>query len=361
MKNTIKLFDVSITKSEERAVLKTLKSHFWASGAGINQVQRFEEEFKKYIGSDVCISTNSGTASLQLALCIEDVKKKEIMIPSLTFAATAHAVVHNGATPKFVDVDPDTLCINTDTIQEEISEKTKVILPVHFGGMPCNMKEISKIASKNNLSIIEDAAHAAGASFNKKRIGTHGKFICFSFHPVKNLAMPNGGAITINDKDAKRYEKLLKSLRWCGIVNRNGPLYDIRELGWNYYMNEFSAAIGLEQLKKIDNLNDKRRKIAKRYHTEIKIQEKMAFNEECSYHLYWIRVKNREEFMKKMTQNGIETGIHYIPLHKTTYYRSKKTLPITEKVCKEIVSIPMHANLSKTQVDKIIACTNKYC
>jgi len=170
--------------------------------------------------------------------------------------------------------------------------------------------------------------------------------------------MPNGGAITINNKNAKRYGESLKSLRWCGIADRNGPFYDIKKSGWNYYMNEFSAAIGLEQLKKIDRLNNKRRKIAKRYHTEIKIQEKMPYNEECAYHLYWIQVKRRKDFMKNMAQNGIETGIHYIPLHKTTHYHSKKRLPVTEKVCKEIVSLPMHANLSESDVDYIIKKTN---
>ena len=134
----------------------------------------------------------------------------------------------------------------------------------------------------------------------------------------------------------------------------------IKDAGLNYYMNEFSATIGLEQIKKIDRLNSKRKVVAKRYHTEIKLQEKMPYDEECSYHLYWIRVKNRKNFMKKMEDNNIETGIHYIPVHKTTYYNSKKRLPVTEKISKEIVSIPMHANLSEIQVDKIIKIVNKY-
>lgn len=356
----IKLFDVSINRAEERAVLDTLKSHFWASGAGTNKVQKFEESLNRYIGSDKCISTNSGTASLHLALYLEDVKGKEIIVPSLTFISTIHAAKYNGAKARFVDIDPDTLCIDPNVIEENITENSSVVLPVHFGGMPCQMNKIKKIAKQNNLTIIEDAAHATGASHLKKKIGTHGKFVCFSFHPVKNLAMPNGGAITINDRKATEYVKLFKAARWCGITDRNGPFYDIKDIGWNYYLNEFSAAIGLEQLKKLDKLNNKRKKIAKRYQTELKISEKMPYHEECSYHLYWIRVKNRAQFMKKMTQYNIETGIHYIPAHKTSYYNSKRNLPVTEKIANQIVSIPMHANLTKDQVDRVISCVNKY-
>ncbi|AFS80028.1 glutamine--scyllo-inositol transaminase [Candidatus Nitrosopumilus koreensis AR1] len=359
MKKKIKLFEVNSDQQEKNVINQVLKSGFWASGSGVGNVNRFEEKFSKYIGSKFSVAVNSGTAALHLALSLIDLKNKEVILPSLSFVSTAHAVVYNGGRPIFADVDSKTLCIDPENIKSHISKKTRVILPVHFGGMACNLDTIKKICKDNNIILIEDAAHAAGASYKKKKIGVHGDAVCFSFHPVKNLAMPNGGAITLNNKSSLKSRKNLLTKRWCGISNRKGSTYDITELGWNYYMNEFSAAIGLKQLKKLDKVNKIRKKIAKRYCEEITVENKMPFNYECSYHLFWIRVKNREKFMKEMNRNGIETGIHYNPIHKMTFYAQKQKLKITEEVGKEIVSIPMHPNLTENNVDFIIKNINK--
>lgn len=356
----IKLFDPSIDSKEENAIKQVLYSHFWASGSGIGRVKEFENKFMHYVGSQSCIAVNSGTAALHLALSLFDIKGKEVILPSLSFVSTAHVVIYNGGTPIFVDVDPKTLCLDPLAIKQAITKNTKVILPVHFAGMPCNLDKIQSICSKNNLFLIEDAAHAAGTTFKNKKIGSHGNAVCFSFHPVKNLAMPTGGAITLNGKGIKQYENLLKSSRWCGISNRKGVKYDVSNLGWNYYMNEFSGAIGIEQLKKLDNLNSKRKKIAKQFSKKLKVDKKMPFDENCSYHFYWILVKNRDGFMKKMLENGIETGIHYLPIHKMKYYNSKVKLPWTSKTTKEIVSLPCHPNLSESQIEKIINLTNRF-
>jgi len=312
MKNMIKLFDPVVGKEEERVLKNVLHSKFWASGAGVGKVAEFENSFNKYIGSDSCISVNSGTAALHLALSISNLKNCEVILPSLSFVSTAHAVILNGGKPKFVDVNEKDLTINVELIKKAITKKTKVVLPLHFGGMPSELTEIKKICEEFELDLIEDAAHAAGASENGKKIGTHGLAVCFSFHPVKNLAMPTGGAITLNGKHSKKFAKKLRSRRWCGIENRRGSKYEISELGWNYYMNEFSAAIGLEQLKKLEKMNSIRRNIAKKYWKELLVDKKMPYNDNCSYHLYWIRVKNRDSFMKKMTKHKIETGIHYL-------------------------------------------------
>jgi dTDP-4-amino-4,6-dideoxygalactose transaminase len=172
--------------------------------------------------------------------------------------------------------------------------------------------------------------------------------------------MPTGGAVTLNGRSSARSRKILDSMRWCGISNRKDWNYDITRLGWNYYMNEFSAAIGLDQLKKLDRLNLKRRDIAKRYHTEIQIDGKMPLNEECSYHFYWVLVKNRNQFMKNLKDKGIETGVHYKPIHQMTYYKSKTKLPITENIGKHIVSIPTHPNLSDDDIDRVIKAINMY-
>jgi len=356
----IKLFDPIVGKNEENAIKKILHNHNWASGAGIGNVDKFEKKFSKFLGVNNCVAVNSGTAALHLALSLFDIKNKEVILPSLSFVSTAHAVIYNGGIPKFVDVNSDTLCIDPEEISKLITKKTSVIIPVHFAGMPCDLQKISKLKKEFGLSIVEDAAHASGSKFNGKQIGNHGDAVCFSFHPVKNLAMPSGGAITINSKNKKKYSEILKSRRWVGITGRKGSTYDVSDLGWNYYMNEFSAAIGIEQIKKLDKTNLKRKKIAKRYSRELEIEEKMPFNENCSFHFYWIQVKNRKNFMKKMNENHIETGIHYYPIHKMSFYNSKTKLPITEKAGNKIVSLPTHPNLTDNDVNRIIKMTNKF-
>jgi dTDP-4-amino-4,6-dideoxygalactose transaminase len=359
MGKKIKLFDPSVGNKEQQVTQQVLKSHFWASGAGIGYVKKFEDSFKKYIGSDNCIAVNSGTAALNLALSLIDLKEKEVIVPSLTFVATINAIVLNGGKPVFVDVEPHTMCVDYNKIEKLITKKTKAILPVHYAGMPCKLDKIQQICKKNDLILIEDAAHAAGAKFMGKRIGSHGNIVCFSFHPVKNLAMPTGGLITINDPRYRKMRDVLLARRWCGITNRNNFGYDVKEAGWNYYMNEISAAIGLIQLKKLDAMNRIRRQIAKRYSKEINLEGKMPFDENCSYHLYWIMVKNRKKFMEKMFNAGIETGIHYRPVHTMSLYKKNISLPITETAGKEIVSIPVHQNLLDVDVDRIIRIINQ--
>ncbi len=356
----IKLFDPSVGKEEIQAITKVIKSHFWASGAGTGNVSRFEEKFRKFVNSDSCIAVNNGTSALNLALSLTNIKNKEVILPSLTFVSTAHAVVINGGIPVFADVDPITMCVDPQKIKKAITKKTKVVLPVHFAGMPCNLNQILKICKDNNLSLVEDAAHAVGTRYGKKRIGKHGMACCFSFHPVKNLAMPTGGLISLNHPSYKKFESLLKSRRWCGITNRNEAFYDVKEMGWNYYMNEFSAAIGLVQLKKLISLNKIRKKIAKKYVKEILIENKMPYSDDCSYHMYWILTKNRNKFRKNMYDVGIETGIHYRPIHTMSMYKKRMHLSNTEKAGKQIVSIPIHPNLSETDIGKIIKFTNKF-
>ncbi len=360
MKNTIKLFDPVIDHKEEEIFKKILHSHSWSSGLGKGLVSKFENEFQKYTSSKDCVAVNSGSAALHLALSLLPIKNKEVILPSITFVSTAHAIVMNGGIPVFVDLDPETLCIDSNQIKKNISKKTRVILPVHFGGWAANLEEINELSQKYHLDVIEDAAHATGTTYNKKPIGSHSFAVCHSFNPTKNLVMPNGGSITINGKNTKHLKTLLNSRRWCGIKNRKGTKYDVDEIGWNYFMNEFSAGMGLSQLKKIKKLISKRKKIAKRYSNELTLEKKMPFNDECSYHLYWIQVNKRDEFMKNMIKHNIETGIHFQPVHEMSYYKTKSKLPITSDVGKSIVSLPMHPNLTDEQVSKVIFYANKF-
>ncbi len=360
MRKKIKLFEPVIGKEESKKIIQVLKSGFWASGSGIGNVKSFEEKFQNYIGSKSCVAVNSGTAALHLALSLSDIKGKEVILPSLSFVSTAHSIVYNGGKPIFVDINPKTLCIDPEKVLEKISNKTKIILPVHFAGIPANLKKLKKISKDHNLILIDDAAHACGASYEGKKIGSINEFSCFSFHPVKNLAMPTGGLISLNHKNSKKFKKILESKRWCGITNRKGAKYDVKEIGWNYYMNEFSAVIGLMQLKKLDKMNKNREKISKIYHKEINLDNKMPIENGSSYHFYWIRVKNRNKFMREMKNIGIETGIHYRPIHKLSLYKQKEKLTVTENVENEIVSIPNHPNLKINDVEFIIKNINKF-
>ena len=356
---TIKLFDPYINSKEKIAIEKTFSSKFWASGQGIGNVLKFEKEFQKFLKSNSCIAVNSGTAALNLAVSLIDIKNKEVILPSLSFVSTAHSILLNGGIPKFVDVNPSTLCIDSNLIKKAITKKTKLIIPVHFGGFPCQIDEINKIAKKNNCYVVEDAAHAVNTTYNHQKIGKHSFATCFSFHPVKNLAMPTGGLISINHKNHKNLTRKLKSLRWCGISNRNKTDYDVTALGNNYYMNEFSAAIGLVQLKKINKITKIKQKIAKKYFKELNVENKMPFDARSSYHLYWIRVKNRKQFRESLRKKNIETGTHYKPIHTFSFYNKHISLPITEKVSKEIVTIPIHPNLKENEIDKIISTINR--
>ena len=358
MKN-IKLFDPVVEKKEIEKTIQTLKSGVWASGNGSGQVYEFETKFKQFTNSKACIAVNSGTAALHLAASLCNIQGKEVILPSLSFVSTAHAIIYNGGIPVFADIDPNTLCISLEDVKKKISKKTKCIIPVHFGGMPVDVRKLKRLRS--NLMIIEDAAHACGSELNGKMIGCHGDFVCFSFHPIKNLAMLTGGLIAINHPKYKKMALDLKSKRWCGISSRVDTDYDVDKIGWNFYMNEISATIGLSQLEKLKKMNNKRKKIAKIYEKELDISRKIPLVKNCVYHLYWICVKNRNIFRKKLLEQGIETGTHYKPIHNLSYYHKKSVkLPVTEKISKEIVTIPIHPNLSGTDIDKIIATVNKF-
>lgn len=356
----IKLFDPYVAGNESAYLKRALNSKFWASGAGTKYVNQFEEKFQDYVKTKSCVTVNNGTAALHLALSVANIKNKEVILPSLSFVSTAHAVLYNGGKIKFAEVDPDTLCIDPYDVEKKINKNTQVILPVHFAGLPAELDKLKNMSGKRIL-LVEDASHAAGSSFGEKKIGSHGELVCFSFHPVKNLAMPTGGLISINSTNHEKIKKSLLSRRWCGITDRKEDYYDIKELGWNFYMNEFSAAVGLAQLEMLEKSNSKRRHIAKKYHDQINVDKKMPYDKNGSYHFYWILTKNREQFRKKLKNAGIETGTHYRPIHTMSFYKGLKAkLPITEEIGKQIVSLPTHPNLSESDVDLIINCVNKF-
>jgi len=357
-KKQIKLFDPKIDSNEKRNIKHVFDSHNWASGSGSYFVNSFEKKFVSYIGARSGFAVNSGTAALHLAVSSISENKGEIIVPSLSFISTAHCVMYSGHKVIFSDIDPLTGCIDPEDIEKKITKKTKAIIPVHFGGLSCNLKKILNISKSHNIPVIEDASHAAGTIYDKKRIGSHGDLVCFSFHPVKNLAMPGGGFISINSNN-RNFANSILSKRWCGISDRVGTDYDVKDLGWNYYMNEFSAAIGVAQLSKLNKLNKSRQKTAKKYFDGINVDSKMPYQNSCSYHFYWILVKNRNKIRDKLKKVNIETGTHYKPIHKMSYYKKRHTLPCTEKISNEIITLPTHPNLSDSDVHYIIEKINE--
>jgi len=358
MHKKIKIHDPFLSKDEKQAAEKVFKSHFWALAKGNKKVSEFEKKFKEYIKSDECVAVDSGSAALLLSMHLMNIKNKEVILPSLCHVSAAHSVVLNGGKPIFVDINPKTLCLEPDSIRNAISKKTKVILPVHFGGLPCDIQEIKQICHDSNIYLLEDAALAAGSSYKNKKIGSHGDAVCFSFHPVKIISAPKGGAITLNGKVAKRFKQNLLAARNSGISYKTN--YTVNQLGWNFYMNEFSAAIGIAQLKKLDKMILKRNEIAKRYFNEIELERKMPYEKECAYNFYWILVKNQKKFINQMRQHKIEVANYHPPIHKLEYYNSNKKLKNTEGITTHLILLPTHPNLSDLDVDKIIKLTNKF-
>jgi len=328
----IRLFEPDFDRVTEQAVIKTLRSGFWDQG---RKVEEFEEALRKYLGCKHVVAVSSGTAALHLVLSL--FPQKNVLVPALSFVSTALAGLYNGKKVRFEDVDREKLNMLYFSLDEDT-----INIPVHFGGMPINVQ-----GDDDEVNVIEDCAHAMGSKLTTKNIK------CFSFHPVKNLAMPNGGAIALYDD--LYYDELIQK-RWCGISQKFKDNRDVVCLGWNYKLNDVNAVIGIEQLKKLDKNNEKRFKIAKEYTTRLN-ESQMPLSKKCSYCLYWILVKDRDKFRAKLTKEGIETGTHYPPIDQFSFFK-EVDLPVTHAVSKQIVTLPIHPNLSDQDVDRVISCAN---
>ena len=374
-RSLIPVFFPNYDSKEERAVRDVLRSGWIGLGP---KTDEFENKFADYVGAKYAVAVNSATSALHLALVAAGIKKgDEVILPALTFASTAHVVEYTGAKPVFADVDPETLSVTPETIEEKLTKKTKAIIPVHYGGWVCDMDEIAKIAKENGLVVIEDAAHACGSVYKGKKIGSISPYTCFSFHAVKNLATGDGGMITVKDK--RVYEKL-RRLRWVGITKDTwkrvekvveaglessrgyGWHYEINELGYKYHMNDINAAIGLVQLEKLDKANRKRQRIAKYYAKKLKgvgdiVFSKMPKNGESAQHNFVIRTKDRNKLHIYLRNNYVSTGVHYMPLHLQPYYRKKYpkvSLPVTESVWVKMLTLPVYPKLKRVDQDYII-------
>jgi perosamine synthetase len=298
-------------------------------------------------------------------MCI-GVKDAEVITPSMTFVSTNHAILYNGGIPVFCDIEPETLNVTAGEVEKMITPKTKAIIVVHYGGYACDMDPIMALAEVHNLVVIEDCAHACGGKYKDKMLGSIGHFGSFSFQAVKNLATGDGGMLTTNnDKWAAR----LKKLRWVGISkdtfdrgagNSYDWFYDVTELGYKYHMNDIIAAIGLAQFEKLEWMNDRRRYWSARYREAFVNYPKIHCPPIKDYmfpacHNFVIQTENRDELRSHLMAKGITTGVHYYPNHLFDMYKPfYRYLPVSEKIWKSLVTLPLYPDLSVNEFELII-------
>lgn len=368
----IPVFSPNLDQREINAVGQVLKSGWIGNGP---KTKEFEKEFLKFIKAKYGIALNSASAALHLALVSLRIDKgDEVITPSFTFVATNHPILIQKATPVFCDIEYQTLCVDPKDIEKKVNKKTKAIIIVHYGGHPVDLNPLLKLCKEKNIFLIEDCAHATGSFYKGKHVGNFGDLACFSFAAIKNLTTGDGGMLVGKKRNLIEFAR---SLAWSGIRQttweraKNGKLkwkYNVASFGWKYQMNDIAAAIGLIQLKKLEENNKKRKEITEIYNKEL---ENLSWLElpvvkpyaESSYHNYVIKVSNkiRDKLSDYLAQNGISTSVHYLPSHYYKLYSKFKTnVPVTEQVWKKILLLPIFPTLSKNQQNYIIEVIKKF-
>ena len=372
--NSIPFHTLYTSEDEISEVIDCIKSGWLTMGPKTIQ---FEQEFSKYINSQNSISVNSCTSALHLALKVINLKPDdEVIIPSMTFTSTGEAVCYFNAKPIITDVDRDSLNIDVEKLDAIFKKsKVKAIIPVHHGGLPCNLDEIQSLASKYNIKIIEDAAHALPAWYKGKKIGTIGDLTCFSFYATKTLSTGEGGMVTT---DNEKWAKRIRTLRLHGIsadawgrYSENGSwYYEVVETGYKYNMTDLNAALGIAQLKKLEWMWQKRKSIAKKYTAAFSTLDEIFTppilnDRESAWHLYVIKLNidmlkiSRNEFIEKMKKKGIGTSVHFIPLYRHPFYRKTfgydpKDFPNSEWLYERIVSLPIYPGMTDNEIETVI-------
>ena len=341
---------------EERAAVdRVLASGLLVSGA---EVQAFEAEFADFVGAEHAVAVGSGTAALIVGLLAAGIGPgDEVIVPSFTFAATANAVRLSGATPVFADVDQDTYCITPETVEPAITKNTVAIMPVHLFGHPAPMKGLASLASTTGINLIEDAAQAHGATVDGRLVGTLGLFGAFSFYPTKNMTTGEGGMITTDDADLARKARLFRNQ---GMEQR----YLHETVGLNERMTEIEGAIGRIQLRHLPDWTKRRQQNAAFYDTRLAtpvIRPVVRPGVTHVYHLYTIRVPDRSALIDRFEREGIGYGVYYPrPTHLQPPYRDgTPSLPITERLAEEVVSIPVRPDLTEEELNTISGVINE--
>lgn len=356
----------AIDEDDIQAVVDVLRSDFLTTGPS---VAKFEQKVAEYVGAKYAVAVSNGTAALHVACLAAGIKEgDEVITTPITFAASSNCVLYCGGTPVFADINPVTYNIDPKDIRRKITSKTKAIIAVHFTGQPCEMDEIHAIAREHNLLVIEDAAHALGADYKGKMIGSMYDMTTFSFHPVKHITTGEGGMIMTNSDEL--YNRL--SLFRTHGITRNDSLmtqnegdwyYQQLELGYNYRITDIQCALGISQMNKLNSFIERRKEIVKRYNEAFANIDEIVTphqKEDCnsSWHLYVIQVNNRKAVFDKLRAAGIGVNVHYVPVYTFPYYQNNGYRDVhcqnAENLYERLISIPMYATLTQSEQEYVI-------
>jgi UDP-4-amino-4-deoxy-L-arabinose-oxoglutarate aminotransferase len=363
----------SITEADIAAVGEVLRSGWITTGSKNTQ---FEEKFCKYTGCESAVVLSSATAGMHLALkALKIGPGDEVITPSMTWVSTVNLIALSGATPVFVDVDRDTLMVTADLIQEHLSERTRLVIPVHFAGAPVDMVPVRTLVQDRNIAIIEDAAHAIGTEYHAEKIGKNGTSI-FSFHPIKNITSGEGGMFCSDDRDLIDRIRRLK-FHGLGVdafdrqTQGRSPQAQVLEPGFKYNLPDILAVLGIQQLARVEEFNEKRRSLSNYYRerlTEIEEIRPLAipdYSNKHSWHLFIVRLDieksklSRNDFMEALKKRNIGTGIHFLAVHRQKYYQEtmkipSEILPNTEWNSERICSLPLFPEMNHEDVDNVV-------
>ncbi|WP_430788234.1 UDP-4-amino-4,6-dideoxy-N-acetyl-beta-L-altrosamine transaminase [Virgibacillus flavescens] len=368
-----------IDDEDIQAVVEVLKSDYITTGP---VVPAFEKAVSEFVGAKYAVAFSSGTAALHATCHVAGIKENDEVITSpLTFAASSNCILYMGGSPVFADIDPSTYNISPASIKSLINENTKAIIAVDFTGQPAEYDEILSFSKKRGIIVIADAAHALGASYKGRLVGSIADMTMFSFHPVKHITTGEGGMITTNDE---AYYEMLMEYRTHGITRDTMKFktkdvhaswyYEMHQLGFNYRMTDIQAALGLSQMKKLKMFLEKRREYVNKYNRAFEGMSQITrpFQQEgstSSWHLYLIRLNfaklntNRDELFKALQEENIGVNVHYIPVHFHPYYQQlgykKSICPQAEKIYQEIITLPLFPKMSDQDVDDVIAGVKK--
>ncbi len=362
-----------IEDAEIQEVVASIKNGWLGTGPKVHQ---FEEMFRKYKNTKHAVALNSCTSALHLSMLAIGIKPDdEVLVPAMTFASTANAVIHAGAKPVFVDCEKNSMNIDPEDIERKITPRTKAIIPVHFAGRPCNMDVIMDIAKRLNLKVIEDCAHAIETEYHGKKTGTFGDLGCFSFYVTKNIVTGEGGIVIADNEDYINKIKIMalhgmSKDAWKRFSDSGYKHYQVIYAGFKYNMMDIQAAIGIHQLPRVDRYWKKRQEIWNRYNEAFEnlpvfTPAPIELNTRHAYHLYTLLLDidnlkiGRDQFLDEMTKRNIGVGVHYIALHLHLYYQQtygykRGDFPNAEWLSDRTVSIPLSAKLTNGDVDDVI-------
>jgi perosamine synthetase len=367
----IRLFKPYLGQDE----LENVREAFERAWIGLGpKVGEFEEEWNRYLGCCSSVAVNSATAALHLALTAFHFKEgRKVLVPVITFASTATAVLYNRLTPVFVDVDPETITLDLSDLERKRTSDCVAVMAVHFGGHPVAMEQLTDFAGARNLAVIEDCAHCAGGAYGGKKLGTWGNIGCFSFEEKKGMTSGDGGMIC---SDEAGLIEPLRAYRWVGIdkdtwrraggyTDRVNPdarhwYYEISVLGYKYNMNDLAAAIGLAQLKKLDWMNSRRGNHIKRYLKGMEgcraIRPLLPYDPDKNvYWIFGVRCGRRDDLVLHLKSKGIATGVHYMPLTLHPLFRQFQTAcGAAESIWPSFVTLPLFVELTDSQIDYVV-------